>query len=239
MALADTGFAAIGFVPPALEFLTWYVVHKTIFSLPAVPKEKRMKISLSLLFVLLAWLALANILGSANFFFANSFLVPLVAFGIPYIFAKTISGSQIYSKIADALPNHFIIGIQLFRLLGIIFLWMYAAGSLPAAFALPAGYGDILIGLTAPIVAYLYFKKISQAKKLATLWNYVGILDLVIAMIMGPITAPTLVQLLSFDAPNAAIISYPLVTVPTFAVPFSFVLHLVSLRILRKENSKK
>ena len=42
--------------------------------------------------------------------------------------------------------------IQVYRALGLIFLVLYAEGRLPGAFALPAGCGDVLVGLLAPIV---------------------------------------------------------------------------------------
>ena len=71
---------------------------------------------------------------------------------------------------------------------------------------------------------------------MAKLWNYVGMADLAIAMTMGPFTAPTLIQILSFDNPNILIVTDPLVSIPTFAVPFAFILHMISLRILEKKG---
>ena len=231
--------SATGFVTPASALIVWWIFHKTLFSTKLdAPASEKKKISFSVLAVLILWLAAANLLGSAEIFRAHSYLVPVVAFGIPYFAMKFISGSQIFSKVIDSLPNHWIIGIQLYRLLGIIFISLWLAGSMPAEFAIPAGVGDMIVGLSAPVVAYFILKKFQFAKKIAVLWNYVGIADLIIAMIMGPLTAPTLVQMLSFDAPNELIISYPLVTIPTFAVPFAFLLHLISLRILKSKNKK-
>ncbi len=42
--------------------------------------------------------------------------------------------------------------LQHWRVLGFSFLLLYAHDALPAAFAWPAGFGDILIGFTAPFV---------------------------------------------------------------------------------------
>jgi hypothetical protein len=163
-------------------------------------------------------------------------IVPVVALGIPYLATRLMFRLKTFGKVIDSLPNHWIIGVQIFRTLGIIFLFLYADGILPGEFAIPSGVGDIIIGLTAPIVAILYLRRTSFSKRLAIIWNYVGIADLVIAILMGSVTAPTIVQLLSFDLPNEPIISDPLVTVPTFAVPFSLILHLISLRIMRKNS---
>jgi hypothetical protein len=47
-------------------------------------------------------------------------------------------------------------------------------------------------------------------------------------------TSPGRPHLLAFDAPNLLISSYPLVMVPTFAVPLALMLHgLVLLRLQR------
>src|SRR3989344_3551781 len=163
--------SATGFVTPAAALIVWWIFHKTLFSakLPA-SASKRKKISISVLGALIAWLAAANLLGSAEIFRVHSYLVPIVAFGIPYLGMKFISRSQIFSKVIDSLPNHWIIGIQIYRLLGIIFIFLYLAGSMPAEFAIPAGVGDMIVGLAAPVVAYFILKKFQFAKKIAILW---------------------------------------------------------------------
>lgn len=49
---------------------------------------------------------------------------------------------------------------------------------------------------------------------------------------MGALTSPGLPHLLALDTPNLLITSYPLVMVPTFAVPLALMLHgLVLLRL--------
>jgi hypothetical protein len=51
---------------------------------------------------------------------------------------------------------------------------------------------------------------------------------------MGGLTSPGLLHLLAHDAPNVLITSYPLVMVPTFAVPLALMLHGVVLWRLRQ-----
>ena len=232
MAITDIIYVLGGFLTPIISVFIWYLLHRALIKL-RVPSGK--KISITILLLLLVWIALSHILGTANIFRIHSYAVPFIAFVIPYVFSKIVSGSQGLSKAIDSLPNHFIIGVQIYRTLGILFLILYWEGIMPAEFAIPSGVGDIIIGVTAPVVAYLYYKRATVAKKLALYWNYFGILDLVIAMTVGPLTAPTLVQVLALNNPNEAILLYPMVTVPTFAVPFSFILHIISLRILKKK----
>ena len=69
----------------------------------------------------------------------------------------------------------------------------------------------------------------SENDQLVTLWNCLGISDLVIALATGFLSSPSRFQIFSLDAANVLIGSFPLVMVPIFAVPLSIVLHLASL----------
>ena len=89
-------------------------------------------------------------------------------------------------------PQPWLVGVQLYRALGVIFLILYATGKLPALFAWPAGIGDIAIGLLAPIVGVAYARAPQNAATLVAGWNVFGILDLVIAVGTGFATAPSL-----------------------------------------------
>ncbi len=136
------------------------------------------------------------------------------------------------------MPLSWLVGVQLYRVLGVIFLVLYASGKIPGAFALPAGIGDVLTGLLAPIVALGYARRQPGAERRVLAWNVFGLLDLVVAVTMGFLTSPSPFQLLSLDAPNQLITAFPLVTVPVFAVPLSVLLHLASLAKLRAASSR-
>src|ERR1700716_4745276 len=73
-----------------------------------------------------------------------------------------------------------------------------------------------------------------QALRAAYGWCLFGIADLVVAVTMGAMTSPGRAHLLAFDAPNLLISSYPLVVVPTFAVPLALMLHGLVLWRLRR-----
>jgi hypothetical protein len=50
-------------------------------------------------------------------------------------------------------------------------------------------------------------------------------------------TSPGRAHLLAFDAPNLLISYYPLVMIPTFAVPLALMLHSLVLWRLRRESA--
>ena len=99
---------------------------------------------------------------------------------------------------------------------------------------MPAGSGDVAIGLTAPLVAAYYARNPGTAGSTVAVWNILGILDLVIAITTGFLTSPSPVQLFAFDAPNELIALYPLVLIPVFLVPVSIVIHIASLTKLAR-----
>jgi hypothetical protein len=139
-------------------------------------------------------------------------------------------------RIVGAAPLAALIGVQFYRVLGAVFLVLLGLGQLPAHFALPAGWGDIAVGLAAPLVALAVSRRAPGARALALGWNVVGLLDLVVAFGMGTgLLAPYLAPELGTHVPPAAALGiYPLILVPTFAVPLSVALHLVTLGRLRR-----
>jgi hypothetical protein len=107
-----------------------------------------------------------------------------------------------------------------------------ADGRLPWQFALPAGIGDVTTGIVAVVVAALLARNAIDAHRATYAWCLFGIADLVVAITMGAMTSPGRAHLLAFDAPNLLMTAYPLVMVPTFAVPLALMLHgLVLLRL--------
>jgi hypothetical protein len=144
-----------------------------------------------------------------------------------------------FRRVIDTIPQQWLVGLQLYRIEGIVFLALYSAASLPAAFAIPAGAGDALIGLFAPLVAFSYIRKWPNANTLLRTWNLLGIADLVTAITTGFLTSPSPVQLLALDKPNHLISQYPLVMIPVFLVPLALLLHLASLQKLRLSESTK
>ena len=113
------------------------------------------------------------------------------------------------------------------RVVGVSFLIVMALGHLPAAFAMSAGLGDIAIGMAAPFVALQLARGTGRAG--AVLFNVLGILDLVVAGILGFL----LFRLVEVTPSTAPLFVLPLALIPTVAVPLAIMLHIVSLRRLR------
>jgi hypothetical protein len=185
----------------------------------------------------IGWFLLALVLASADAYRGTADRIPTIQYGI--LVPVLIGGLLIWrsprvARIIDAVPQHWLIGVQLYRTLGVIFLILYATGKLPGLFAWPAGLGDVLAGVLAPVVAIAYRRGPRENADLVIAWNLFGLADLVVAVTAGMLSSPSPFQLFAFDLPNELISEFPLVLVPVFLVPVSVLLHLASLSKLRR-----
>ena len=190
---------------------------------------------------LIAWLAAAQSLAAKNVYYASSDgSAPILLFGllIPLIVAAvSLRLSPSIASLVSAIPLPWLVAAQIYRIAGGIFLVLWAGGHMPWQFALPAGIGDVVTGAAAIVVAILLARKAAGARRAAYAWSVFGIADLVVAVTMGALTSPGLPHLLAHDAPNVLITSYPLVMVPTFAVPLALMLHGLVLWRLRQPTA--
>jgi hypothetical protein len=121
------------------------------------------------------------------------------------------------------------------RVVGVVFVIVMAQGRLPAVVALPAGLGDIAVGLAAPLVARRLYDGVGHRR---ALWfNILGLADLVIAVTIGFLTGLGPFRPWDVTPSTETVSLLPLALVPTVAVPVAITLHIVSLRRLRAARS--
>ena len=149
--------------------------------------------------------------------FAGVLLVLLAATRIPTV-ARVLAAPGTPARLT--LPHTL-------RVVGVVFLIVMALGDLPAVFAVPAGLGDIAIGLAAPLVARRLAAGTGHTR--AVRFNLLGILDLVVAVTIAVAATLGPVGITPSTEPLTLL---PLALVATVAVPLAVALHLVSLRRL-------
>jgi hypothetical protein len=142
------------------------------------------------------------------------------------------------AAILDATPPSWLIGLQVYRVFGGIFLVVWARGNLSGTFALPAGAGDVLIGLLALPIAYLVHRDAPGSRRAAIAWNILGLADFAVAIGIGILSTPGPLQVIVPDGSNAQLGTFPTVMIPAFAVPSSILLHALSLWQLRRIGRK-
>jgi hypothetical protein len=74
-------------------------------------------------------------------------LIPIAGFWLWF------RSSERFRQFALSLNPRTLTMVQSWRIVGFVFLVLYSYGILPGLFALPAGWGDIVIGASAPLAA--------------------------------------------------------------------------------------
>jgi hypothetical protein len=156
--------------------------------------------------------------------------VPVII-GVPILLASKRVG-----QLLDAMPASWLVGLQVYRIFGGAFLVAWAHGAIPGVFGLPAGIGDVATGLLALPVAYRLAAGSGDAHRVAIAWNIFGLTDFAIAVGIGLAISPGPLQLIVPSIPNTAAGTYPTILIPAFAVPSSILLHVLSLRQLRRQR---
>ena len=223
-------------VRPVITIIALSLIWLGATRMPASAKSRYTTAGvLSVVFI--GWEAVAQYLGEAA---TTGTTLPIVLSGLlipPTVAAIGLWQSESIARLVSAIPLHWLVAAQVYRVAGGIFLVLWADGRLPWQFALPAGIGDVATGSVAVVVAALLAQNAIGAHRATYAWCLFGIADLVVAITMGAMTSPGRVHLLAFDAPNLLMTAYPLVMVPTFAVPLALMLHGVVLWRLRRETA--
>lgn len=154
------------------------------------------------------------------------------------VFAATLGGALLASRLPAVRRALAVPGMaswlelpHTFRIEGVVFLILMAQGHLPAVFALPAGIGDIVAGLSAPFVARRLAR--GTATRGAIGFALFGLADLITALSIGFLAGLAPVQVLH-GISTLPLSQLPLVLIPTVAVPIAIALHVVFLTQLRR-----
>jgi hypothetical protein len=125
--------------------------------------------------------------------------------------------------------------LQLWRVVGFVFLPLYAFGVLPGLFAWPAGVGDVAVGL----LAFLVVSKIDRNPDFVTSHGFVGfhllgLTDFVIAIATSALAAGAFPTMIPGVVTSAALDVWPLNIFPSFIVP-AFIIAQLSVLLKVRE----
>jgi hypothetical protein len=190
--------------------------------------------------VIIVWFALALASSLLGVFDSNTrpplllgsaAILPVTAFAVAYLFSAS------FRRFVLSANARAITFAHTWRIGGLVFLILYWRGQLPGAFALPAGWGDIAIGVTAPLVAWNIESRGRSMTPLLTVWNLLGLLDLLAAVTLGVLSSASRLGILAGDVTTRIMGAFPLSLIPTFFVPLLMILHLVALGQIAEKRS--
>lgn len=160
------------------------------------------------------------------------FLVPFA------VGAVTIAASPAARARLLDIPRRSILGVNVLRAIGFLFLALAFAGQLGGPFPYFAGIGDIIVGLVAiPLV--LDEPRLGRSDSRLVMWNVLGLLDLVTAVGLGMTSINgSPLQLIHAGAGTNAILHLPWALIPLFLVPCYMIGHVVIFAQMRASTSR-
>ena len=131
-----------------------------------------------------------------------------------------------------ALDLRWLVALHVTRFVGAYFLVVYYRdAALPRAFAVPGGWGDIIVA-TLALGLLVVAGRLERRRLLVGLWNTLGLID-----ILFVVATATRLAVADPDSLNA-LLRLPLSLLPTFLVPLIIAGHVVVFwRLSRREPS--
>ncbi|MDQ6930770.1 MAG: hypothetical protein M3126_08915 [Candidatus Eremiobacteraeota bacterium] len=120
-----------------------------------------------------------------------------------------------------------IIGINILRVNGFLFILLAFSGQLSGPFPFSAGIGDIIVGLLALPLVFAE-PRLGRSDARLVPWNVFGLFDLVTAVALGLTSGNgSPLQLIHAGVGSAAITEFPWSFIPLFLVPCYLVGHVI------------
>ncbi len=173
--------------------------------------------------LLAVWLAAAINVGRSGLLGRLPLPPPAIAIGLTIVLLLLLRVSPVVRAAAWSLGPRWLTGFHAVRIAaGAYFLTLYSRGELPAAFAVPAGWGDIAVGVAALVVVAVCLPARTRAQRAGLLaWNAAGLVDILAVLANGAR------MFLADPALAAPFMALPLALLPTFVVPLVIVSHVL------------
>lgn len=143
-----------------------------------------------------------------------------------------LSRTRTFGRLLEAVPRAWPIALQSFRLPVELLLWaLFLAGRLPERMTFGGRNFDILIGLSAPLVAWAVSRG-RMGKMAVAAWNVAGLGLLANIVVVALRSAPGPLNAGWGGIPNTVIAQLPFVWLPAFLVPLAVFGHIAALRQL-------
>lgn len=219
-----------------LSALCLIVIYRGLrFGLRNFESAKRNKILRNYWLFLGLWIIVVSIAALTGFSSDFESLPPRPALFIivPAIVLVFIMRSDTTKEILKAIPPKYLVNIHMFRIPVEILLWLLLlAGVAPIQMTFEGRNLDILVGITAPLAAYMAFGNGKMNKKFAIGWNIFGLALLLNILIIAVLSMPTPLRVFMNEPANTEVGKFPVVFLPAILVPIAYYFHFFSLKQL-------
>jgi hypothetical protein len=194
--------------------------------------------STSVLLIILGWFLLQGLIGFNGFYLETTSLPPriLLLIAPPFVAIFIFFFTKRGKNFIDRLDLKFLTSLHTVRLpVEITLMLLFLHQQIPQIMTFEGRNFDIVSGISAPIIAFIYFRTQQTKKKLLLFWNFVCLALVLNIMIHGILSAPFPFQQFGFEQPNIGVLKFPFIWLPGFIVPVVIFSHLVSIRQLLKK----
>jgi hypothetical protein len=190
------------------------------------------------------WTGLAAAAAAAGTFTDTSLPFPWIGAFVAFPLAAVAGAAVLFPAVRSALlgiPLPTLVGLNIPRVLGVLFVLLAWSGRLGGPFPQSAGWGDVITGVLAIAVMRLAAQGGASSDRAVWIWNVFGALDLFAAIALGVIStngAP--LQLIHAGAGSAAVQVLPWALIPSVLVPFYLITHgiVLSQLIARRATAR-
>ncbi len=189
-------------------------------------------------FGLVGWLALVGLVAQSGFLLQFESLPPRMPFFVlaPAVILVFLLRHSAVQAWLQAVPLSYLLGIQSFRIVGELLLWgMAAQAALPERMTFEGWNFDIVMGLTAPLVAWGAARG-RLGQPLLVAWNLAGLVFLLVVASMGFLTMPSPLRVFVEDDVRY-LADFPWIWLPTFLVALGYYAHVFALWKLWRKPS--
>jgi hypothetical protein len=160
--------------------------------------------------------------------------VPLLSAGMLIVLTLFFAIAP-FRRTLDAVPQSWLVGAQIGRLVGFLVLSFGIAGTIPMSFAGPAGWGDGITGLFAPVLSLMLHRGVPGSALAAWVWNAWGVGDLVNVARLASLTTPGTTAFDPALGNNSSFALFPTGLLQVLYGPLYFLLHVFSIRALIRQ----
>ncbi|WP_207895842.1 hypothetical protein [Hymenobacter gummosus] len=191
--------------------------------------------------LLLGWLLVQGAVTLTGFYTVAGTLPPRPALliGPPVLLIGALFATAAGRRFLAGLRPDALTLLHVVRLpVELVLLGLYWYGGVPRLMTFEGRNWDILMGLTAPLVYYLGFRRPRWGRSALLAWNLLGLGLLLNIMVNALLAVPSPWQRWGFEQPNVAVLQFPFVWLPSVVVPLVLLAHLAAIwQLLARSSS--
>lgn len=191
---------------------------------------------------IISWIVLISLLSLSGVSSQFNKMPPpfIIVLLLPLICLPFLLRSPLMMRVVNRIPMSYLIVLQTFRIPVEIFLWLLFLENLaPVQMTFEGRNLDILVGITAPIAALLFFKSNGFRKWAALLWNIVGLILLINIVSVALLSTPTPIRIFMNEPANTIVAKFPIIFLPGILVPLAYYLHAFSIKQILSKTKRE